>query len=886
MKTINSKRRISALAAVFLMIVSLMPLTALAGTDTEIPTPPYEKVLYQGGNWYLNQIGVGNDVRAVVGYRGNWAQDSPLQGEELTEPIPITIKADSFITAIHVPYSYSPDLDDLDRVNAMVFDTKGNEYGPFAMTAYLVQGEAESSVTTDEDGNQVIGEPVPQDIYVNYAVSIDEGLLVEKGTYYIHTTDNSRIIRNSQTGPSGGVMVVGVDYGAWVDYMEALAALEEPLPHDFTGRYFVDFQALKTSTLMGAVNPPAVALSLSSFELTVLDQGDTIQVIGKYEGLPFSQMCEIIERTDSYVSANLGATMDLTKLPYKAKIGGYGVIVLNKEEGQAATIEFMGEGTYERAASADKGADSNTYDLNAKGKFAGKDLPGYVLAALAARMPSAAGVPGPDTPIQGAVGALFPPLIAVIGSAIQSSLIKQDQAEKAAKAAKAAKEAKAKKASSQRDRDWYKKKYPGSTDEQIAMIMMADAMGSTDNPDDDPLSIGDNERGESKSSQGSSDNEDSWGQDQEEDSYEEPSQEEPQGEEPKAAVESETPGAAEKLPEAEIPKPTGTPETRTVQIDAKGNTMEVQRDPVTGEWVNPETGNTYNPEIQKTAEQGWDRDREAISKNKEVNDESSSEWDQKLRNDNQARKDKIVADNVKAKIMQKYGLTPQDDAQIIIGRSRDADARVADAYIAAGNNANRFENIAVGTLAVADAAVDGMGNALGPAGRGIRAGYKVVKGVAETTANQGLSWQNAGSGFVKGSFDAATDFTNPKWSPNAQKAFKAGLQISGEVWGETTSSKGKGFVEGFKSGVTKVALDNLDPSAALPGYGGDLVTKTLKNGQVRVAVNGTGKWLGRTVKSGVATVFESQKNNKQLLQTGAKALVNLTTEFGIKPMMG
>lgn len=887
MKTFKNKRRICGLAAIMLILVSLMPLTVLAEADTKMPVPPYEKTLYQSGNWYMEHVVAGDDIRAVIGYRGSWERNSKLQNETSVDPIPVKIKADSFITAIHVPYSYAPEVDDLAQVNAMVYDSEGNGYGPYAMTAYLVQGEGEPTLTTDDQGNQVIIEPAPQDIYVRYAVSIEEGLLVDKGTYYIHTTDNSRILRNNQTGVGGGVMVVGVDYDAWTKYMDALAALETPIPHDFTGRYLIDFQALKTNTLMGPVSPPTLDLSLNQFEIAVLDQGDIIQIVGKYEGIPFSQMCKVIERTDNWVSANMGATMDLTKLPYKAKIAGIGVIVLNKDDGQLASIEFMGQGTFERAASADKGADNNTYDLNARGKYAGKDLPAYVVAALGARMPGAAGIPGPDTPIQGAIGALFPPLIAVIGNAVQSSLTKQDQEEKAKKAAKAAKEAKAKKASGQRDKDWYKNKYPGSTDEQIAMIMLADAMGSTDNPDDDPFSVGDNEGGEASSSQSGSGGEDSWGQDQDEDSYEGGDQEESTEEEAREPQDSEKQSEAEKSEESEIPTVPGEPETRTVQIDAKGNTIEIQKDPVTGEWVNTETGNTFDPEIQKTAEQGWEKDREAMAKNKQSNDESSSEWDKQIRADDQKRKADAEWEEVKAKIKQKYGISDEskEEALKIIGKSRDADAALADAYIRAGNVAATYETGAKVTVAIADAAVDGLGNATGPVGRGIRAGYKTVKGVAETTAEQGLSWQNVGSGAVKGGLDAASDFTNPKWGKGAQQALKSGLQIGSEVVGETTSSKGGGFAEGLKKGVVKAALDAI-PDAASKGYGGDLVTQQLKNGQVRVAVNNAGKWSGRTVAKGVAEVFESQKNNRQLLQTGVKAAVNLTNEFGIKPMMG
>jgi len=188
------------------------------------------------------------------------------------------------------------------------------------------------------------------------------------------------------------------------------------------------------------------------------------------------------------------------------------------------------------------------------------------------------------------------------------------------------------------------------------------------------------------------------------------------------------------------------------------------------------------------------------------------------------------------------------------------------------------------TVNVADAAIDGMGNALGPTGRAIRAGYKTAKGIAETTAEQGLSWQNVGSGFVKGGLDAASDFTNPKWSAKTQQAVKSGLQIGSEIFGETTSSKGKGFVEGLKKGVVKAGLDAI-PDATSKGFGGDVLTTQLKNGQVRLARNTVGQWSGKVVTKNVAENFIKQKTDRQLVQTGVKTVVNLTNEYVIKPRM-
>lgn len=884
MKRRTRKQRISAWVATLLLLMSLLPLTVFAEGENEGPEPPYEKVLYQNGDWFLEHMAVGSDVRAVVGYRGSYATDPALLQEPM-EPIPVAIGSDSLVTAIHVPYAYPPEAPDLETVNVVVLDTAGNTYGPYGMVPRLVQGAAEPVVTTDEAGNEILVEGEPQDIYVAYSVLIDGGLFLSEGQYFLHTTDNARIVRNSGTGVAGAAMVVGVDYEAWLAYMEAVEASGVPVIHDFTGRYSVDVDAWKTSTLMGPVDPPTNSFSLRSFELTVIDQGDVIQLVGMYEGMPFSQMCPVDERTETWVSATFSAMLDLTRLPYAARIGGYGALVLEKPESGPATLALLGEATYERAATADKGADSNTYDLQVNGSFAGSDLPAFVAAALAARMPNAGGVPGPDTAGQAAVGALFPPLIAVVAHVIQNILIAQDNERKARAAAK--------KKASQRDKEWYKNKYPGKTDSEIASIMMADALGNTDEPDDDPFSESDGDAGGSASD---SEGGNASGDDYNEEAGEEPdygeTEEEPAPEpeverEPEPETEKEPPAAEPEAtaPQEPAPEPKPVePETKKIQIDRTGTVVDAVRDPATGEWINPETGNAINTEIARTQGEEWKKDNEAIERNREVNDKSGSEWDKKIRADDKARKEALEVANVQAKIMSKHGTTDKASTMTALNQIQAADKRVADAYTNAGNVAAVYEEAAKVTVNVADAAIDGMGNALGPAGRGIRAGYKVAKGVAETTAEQGLSWQNAGSGFVKGGLDAASDFTNPKWSGKAQQALKSGLQIGSEVFGETTSSKGKGFVEGLKKGVVKAGLDAI-PDAASKGFGGDVLTTQLKNGQVRLARNTVGQWSGKVVTKNVAENFIKQKTDRQLVQTGVKTVVNLTNEYVIKPRM-
>jgi hypothetical protein len=164
--------------------------------------------------------------------------------------------------------------------------------------------------------------------------------------------------------------------------------------------------------------------------------------------------------------------------------------------------------------------------------------------------------------------------------------LKQEKAKKEKKAKKTKK-------SGQRDKDWYKDKYPGKTDAELAMIMLADAMGNTDNPDDDPNSVGDNEKsGSSESSSG-------WDEDSPTDGRkicptDAAMKNQRSGrmpEEPASEQDNETSGEEKpELPvEPEQPKPPAAPETMTVQIDAKGTKVEFVKDPTTGEWVNPET---------------------------------------------------------------------------------------------------------------------------------------------------------------------------------------------------------------------------------------------------------------------------------------------------------
>ena len=278
--------------------------------------------------------------------------------------------------------------------------------------------------------------------------TIAPGLLLPAGNYFIGMSDPS-VISYDQSGEP-------------LFYVRASEYI--PVRYDYTGTYRINFEAVKTSTIMGPVEGGSVDFSLQDFELTVLDKDGSIELIGKYEGMPFSQNCEIIEETENSITAVFSAGADLTKLPYKAKIGGEGTVVLTGTGPDNAQISIEGIGRFQREASAEKGADNNTYALASSGVMVSSDLPPFVMTALG-KSNSVGNIPGPDSPAQAAVGMLFPPLAGLVAGVLQDLMKPKPKAVPVV-----------------HDKAWYKKKYPELSDEQLAMVMLADAMGSTDEP--------------------------------------------------------------------------------------------------------------------------------------------------------------------------------------------------------------------------------------------------------------------------------------------------------------------------------------------------------------------------------------------------------------------
>lgn len=621
-------------------------------------------------------------------------------------------------------------------------------------------------------------------------------------------------------------------------------SLPVELREDFTGTYKINLDTYLTSTLAGKAAGNSSSFSLKDFELTVLDKGSELELIGQYEGLPFSQRCEIVEETAENIVARFDFAADLTKLPYKAKISAQAMVTLGRAAGGAMQIDLNGTAVYDRAASAEKGADHNTYDLVATGSMAERELPPFVMTALG-KAGGAGKIPGPDNAAQAAAGILFPPLAGLVVSVLQEALKPKVPAKGAV-----------------RDKSWYKKKYPGKTDEQLAMIMLGDAMGNTDNPDEgDAVAYGDNEQ---RSSGSGLSGENDFGSDYEEDAGPVWETEEAQDSEPVSAGEQ----PAEK-PAAEAAQLDQEPETMVVQTSANGAQTLYVKDPKTGEWVDPQTNSVLDVEKHGAALEQMKKEQEWSDQEFAKISAGESEHDKALRDSMEKISQKEDQENYKNLLKQKYGTDDLEQISIIVGERQQRAAEWAEIW---HRNDKVLGTMEVGAVAVgtaADVGIDGLA-IITPGGTKFRAGYKVLKGVAGTMADAGaqgkdvVSWGNVTEGAIKGGADAALDYIPGSGAKTI--AAKAGVNILGESAGSAAGAAlrgedaGKAFGEGIKSGVYKAAVGAVTDKAA-----GDLPNPVVSSGSFKAVPN-------------MKNVIVS---NPSAIKIGAA----LADEYGVKPVV-
>ncbi|NLO09953.1 MAG: hypothetical protein GX129_08840 [Clostridiales bacterium] len=448
----------------------------------------------------------------------------------------------------------------------------------------------------------------------------NQGGGIRPGNISIYNEDGDMVATYRAQGASQGgkpntlwVIMPAITLSAGVYYldMDAPEALDydasgEPVfyvgvsvpalpPTDFTGTYKIGVDLYKTHTLMGPVESKTSNLNIEVQELTILDKGTIIELIGQYEGMPFSQNCDVIEREEDYLVAQFDFGADLTNLPYKAAISANAKVTLRKELYDRVTFQVAGNAYYSRAASKEKGADENTYELTGQGGRSKKDLPPFVMAAIANAY-GAGNIPGPDTPVEAAIGMLFPPLVGLVVSVLQGLLKPKELIPKLSVGEQAMKDA-----------NQSLGKGLVSEEEIKAWTAVADALGTSGGDAEDGFSIGDNELpGGADYVAPASEPTGSFGQ------YEGPDEDLSFGK-PDPAPEAQTnepysqPMDAEFTPTTEAEgnivgaeseqsgySPPLEPESMVVQTNALGSQTLIIRDPATGGWINAESGNPFD----------------------------------------------------------------------------------------------------------------------------------------------------------------------------------------------------------------------------------------------------------------------------------------------------
>lgn len=780
--------------------------------------------------------------------------------------------------------------------------------------------------------------------------AIAPNLVLPKGNYFVGISD-PKVVTYDKFGNPQFMVTIGPP---------------PPVRNNFTGTYSINLDAYKTSTLKGPVKEKNSSFSLKDFELSVLDKEDSIEIVGKYQGIPFSQECTITESSENKLVALFEFSADLSNLPYKAKISVSALVTLSKESKKKAKISIEGSGIYDRKASEVKGADYNTYTIKANGMLKQKDLPPFIIAALG-KSEGAGNVPGPGGTGQAAAGILFPPLVGLVVHVIQQMIKskpetetpEKDESDEPKKYTKA----------------WYAKKYPGKTDEQLAWLMLGDAMGNSDNPDpgDSPsgsgsgdsteTSSGDSSEGGNEDSGGNSDssgNDDSDGSsensgdgdsensasddtgnsdgddseggndsDNEDSSDDEDSQDsednsddEDESEDDSNSSEEDddseteddeddwededdtgededdwygeddetdsqgTDKAGDKTGENDSkeneqvedkPEEPEEPETLTVQTDYTGRTTTYVKDKATGEWINPETGGVFDQErYEKDVKPNFEKDKAFVDEQRDKLERGDTAFDKELREAEAARKQAAEKEAYMDKLEKKYGTSDKEALEKIIEERKQKDMESSEAWQTTANRYETAETVASVTGVIADNAIDGLANVTGPAGKSIRAGYKVIKNVAGTMAEDGVSAKSFVSGTIKGGTDAATDYIDNGY-------VKAGVTIAGEVAAGAVSDGAQGAKEGLVDGVFKVGVGGITDKVAGNGFGNDVTTMGLKNGNVRVAIKSGEKWIGKNLTQASADAFINKKNIAQVGSSLIKTGSGLLDEFGIKP---
>lgn len=664
-------------------------------------------------------------------------------------------------------------LDEPMSLEEVVFNTFNGGLGAAPGIIYIIDKNEVVIASMQASGESL--NDVPNALWI-----ARPGINLEAGTYRVEVSDSTPLVLGEDGIP---------------EYTAAFGPPIEP-DYNFSGHYKLDVTGIKTSNRLGAVSDTEPSFKLKGHALDLIDHGDNVEIISEYEGMMFSQICQVTERETDGAIAFLTFDLNLSNTPVGASIGADVLMTLSKPAYNAAKVVVEGEATYFRATAADgsgdflSGGDNNTYRIQGVAYQTSKYFSGMVTKALAAAGITGLGnIPGPDLPIQGAVGVALPPLTGILGQAISQILERRRNKDKTFDVSNL-EEGEHLSAGEKAMAEANQRLGKGLYDEKEAegFAIMADALANSDEPDDDPFSIGDNEANGSDQSH-LYDNDEGTFEPEAPDSgtFETERPLDDYMNDPYAGLSDEViadlkaenggelPDPDEYLPWEDpyddFPSPDNWARKQIID-NSTGQPMDIVKDPYTGEWINPESGNSINLEIyRKDVLPNLERDARTIAKHRIDNMKSDPELVKamsKIKSDENREKHMI-------KLRRKYGYGLSDDE--IVGKIRGNqawDMNIAKKQIFIGDINNVALIGAEVTSTAADFGVDVLAEVTGPAGKAIKTGYIGLKGFAGAAAKDMVESKDGEKSLLKsgmvGVFKAAGDLYKAKLGDMAGNA--------------------------------------------------------------------------------------------------------------------
>lgn len=719
------------------------------------------------------------------------------------KPIQFTLNQSTFLEEIAIDLLVEPK--DFPKTHILIYDKNNKPYGPY------------------------------------YAEELDEAhgiifftpsIVLEAGTYTVRLSDESAMNYEKDGRP-----------------IYALKSFPYDPPFDFTGSYKINFKIVRTRTLRGPSEKTTLEVKL--FDIGVIDRGEFIELVGKvdleqvvklleeqtgrkvqasYEGqvFPFSQACEIVERTKDSVKCQFPLQLNFTDMPFVNRfiIGETSALVtfiFKTRPGLTPGVTILGYAKYVRMDDPHLGTDINDYVINGDGYRYMENLPPFVIFATTRKLGSAGNIPGPSSPEQAAVGLLFPPLVSVIGYALQELL----------------------------------KPKPGGVAETFADYTRARRGAARRAAAREAAGEGTitstEESGETEAS--------------------EELEEEYEGAPVEETVQTET---FEVSQEATAPEKVSvgsekpSPVTVSVVVDHSGRIKEVTYDPQTGEWIT-EDGNLFNWEVyEKIVLPNLEKERSWIEQQREKMMQPTEI--EKMKDD--AREEYI------RNLEKKYGVS-REQLKNVISQSMDKNAQAAEEYKREANKWDfAYKAAKIGQI-VADNAVDGLAACTGMPGKAVRAIYKAAKAFVPDEEDKGITLGKA----ISTGTDIASDFIGFS-NPWKEAAFKT----AGSTIGGTVDKGWEGFKESLVDSAVSNSFEAFAKVIGGKGYGDD-VTKyrsswwnpELSNLDLRFPKSNDEILRSPTGKS-VSTLVAGKLFREFNLQS-TKTAAMFTSEMLVKPLI-